>query len=239
VLLIGGAGRYVGAQEARVPDETQDPSATAENLLLDGLNAWQGVVGNPVVCRRLGWRARRLQRLADNDMRMHWTVEDGVLHFDGQGNNLRTRSNYGDFELSLDWKIEQGGRSGVYLRGMPQVQIWDSPKFADRDGWVAVSDESENTVMIGSGGLHNNRRHPSKPLVNADRPVGEWNSLVIRMNGNRVTVWLNGQKVVDDTVMENFWNPQNQLPQEGPIELQADGTPVWFRNIFIRPLEQE
>ena len=60
-------------------------------------------------------------------MRAHWKVEDGALVFDGKGRSLCTAKDYGDFEMWVDWKILPKGDSGVYLRGSPQVQIWDNP----------------------------------------------------------------------------------------------------------------
>jgi hypothetical protein len=150
-------------------------------------------------------------------------VVDGILHFDGdpEGASLVSANQFSDFELICDWKIGPGpppGDSGVYLRGVPQVQIWDHPS--------------------GSGGLYNNQRHPSQPLVVADRPVGEWNRFFIRMLASpRESVWLNGRLVVDDVPLENYWNRRARLPKRGEIELQAHGTPLWFRNIFVRELD--
>src|SRR2546426_9404342 len=137
----------------------------------------------------------RAQEPADQKIREHWRVQDGVLVYDGHGDSLCTWNDYADFELFVDWKIEKGGDSGIYLRGSPQVQIWDEP--------------------VGSGGLYNNQKHPSKPLSKADRPPGEWNTFQIRMAGDRVTVHLNGVKVVDDTVMENFWERDKPIYPTG------------------------
>ncbi|MBX6315879.1 MAG: DUF1080 domain-containing protein [Isosphaeraceae bacterium] len=120
-----------------------------------------------------------------DDGQGHWAVKDGVLHYDGKGTNLKTDRDYGDFELYVDWKIGPGGDSGIYLRGKPQVQIWDRPD-------------------IGSGGLFNNKKHPSKPSKIADRPVGQWNTFHIIIRGDKVTVDLNGQRVVDNVTMENY-----------------------------------
>ena len=92
-------------------------------------------------------------------MRAHWKVVDGVLIFDGKGRSLCTAKDYGDFEMIVDWKIEKGGDSGIYLRGSPQVQIWDT---ANR----TVGAE------VGSGGLYNNQKNPSKPTKVADKPIG-------------------------------------------------------------------
>jgi hypothetical protein len=143
-------------------------------------------------------------------------VHDGELVFDGQGVHLITEKPYGDFELWLDWQIEAGGDSGIYLRDTPQVQIWDNPD--------------------GSGGLYNNEQHPNRPRVKADRPPGQWNRFRILMLGERVTVWLNETLVVHDVPLENYWDRGAPLPASGHIWLQAHGTPLRFRNIFIRPL---
>jgi len=119
----------------------------------------------------------------------------------------------------LDYRIEAGGDSGIYLRGTPQVQIWDP---------------GQNPV--GSGGLYNNQQHAKDPLTPADKPVGQWNTLFIRMAGKRVTVRLNDVLVVDDVVMENYWEPDRPIYPTGPIELQKHDTPLWFRNVSIREL---
>src|SRR5437868_12453873 len=92
---------------------------------------------------------KKAQAAADERMREHWKVEDGTLVFDGKGDSLATlRDDFGDFELYVDWKIPAGGDSGIYLRGSPQVQIWDP-----------ANDSAGGT---GSGGLHNNKQHPSR-----------------------------------------------------------------------------
>jgi len=142
-------------------------------------------------------------------VREHWKVVDGVLTYDGKGTSLVTQKNYRNFILTLRWKIEKGGDSGIYLRGKPQVQIWDNP--------------------IGSGGLHNDGINPSK---NVDRPLGQWNHFVIILRGNKVTVVENGIQVVDRAEMNSIGG----LPEEGPIELQHHHSPLWFKDIYIREL---
>lgn len=153
---------------------------------------------------------------ADENMRAHWRVEDGALVFDGKGRSLCTAKDYGNFELYVDWKILPKGDSGIYLRGTPQVQIWD--------------------VKIGSGGLYNNKKNPRNPLKFADKPIGQWNSFRIKMVGEKVSVWLNGQQVVDNVVMENYWEPGKPIYPTGQIELQNHGNTLWFKNIYIREL---
>ncbi|MCX8037619.1 MAG: DUF1080 domain-containing protein [Candidatus Sumerlaeia bacterium] len=185
------------------------------------LSGWKGLVANPPKRAQMSPdELAKAQAKADEEMRAHWTVEDGVLVFDGKGKALCTAKDYADFELLVDWKILKGGDSGIYLRGTPQVQIWDRPD-------------------IGSGGLYNNKIHPSKPLKVADKPVGEWNTFRIKMIGDRVTVHLNGELVVDNVVMENYWERDKPIYPSGQIELQNHGNKLFFRNIFIREIKQE
>ncbi len=127
--------------------------------------------------------------------------------------------------MLVDWKIEKGGDSGIYLRGTPQVQIWDPDcKPAKESG------------TLGSGGLYNNQKNPSKPTVKADKPIGQWNTFLIKMVGDKVTVKLNGQLVVDNVVLENFWERDKPLYPTGQIELQNHTNPLSFKNIYIKEL---
>jgi hypothetical protein len=182
----------------------------------EDLRNWQGLIELPQRTKLAGEALRAEQARADELMRAHWAVRDGILIYDGKGRSLQTARDYGNFELYVDWRIEKAGDSGIYLRGNPQVQIWDNPE--------------------GSGGLYNNQMHPSKPLLVADRPVGEWNTFFIRMVGDRVSVRLNGKLVVDDVPLENYWERGKPLPTSGPIELQHHGSHLEFRNIFLREL---
>jgi len=168
----------------------------------------------------------KLQQEADEDMRAHWKAVDGVLTFDGKGRSLCTIKDYGDFEMLVDWKILKGGDSGIYLRGSPQVQIWD---IANK----GVGAE------VGSGGLYNNQKNPSKPSKVADKPVGEWNTFRIIMIGPRVTVMLNDELVVDNVIMENYWERDKPIYPIGQIELQNHGNFLYFRNIYIREIPRE
>ena len=84
--------------------------------------------------------------------------------------------------------------------------------------------------------LYNNQKNVSKPLVVADNLVGEWNTFHIIMKGDKVTVYLNGILVTDNTPLENFWNRKLPLFAKEQIELQAHGTFVSYRNIYLREL---
>ncbi|MBN1126540.1 MAG: DUF1080 domain-containing protein [Sedimentisphaerales bacterium] len=190
------------------------------------LTGWKGLLKSPYdnPIRRAGLsdqERKQLQAQADELMRKHWIVKDGVLCFDGKGFSLVTvREDYADFELLVDWKlVTPKGDSGLYLRGSPQVQIWD-PEYR----------------KIGSGGLYNNQKNPSNPLKIADKAIGEWNTFRIKMIGERVTVHLNSELVVDNVVMENYWDRNRPIFPTGQIELQCHGDPICFRNIFIREI---
>jgi len=181
------------------------------------LTGWKGLVGNPRSRAKMSpEQLARARERADENMRKHWSVVDGVLTFDGKGRSLCTAKDYGDFELLIDWKCPKGGDSGIYLRGTPQVGIWAKGR--------------------PSGQLQNNRGPGRKALVNADNPPGEWNTFYIRMVGPRVTVWTNGKCTVNDCVMENYWERGKPIYDTGQIELQAHGSKLWFRNIHIREI---
>ncbi len=166
------------------------------------------------------------------DIRRHWSVKDGVFVNDGHGLYATTDKDYEDFELLLEYKTVAKADSGIYLRGVPQVQIWDYTKEGGK--WGIGADK-------GSGGLWNNRKGmPGKdPLVLADKPFGQWNAFRIIMIGSRVTVFLNGKLVVDHARMDNYYDRGKPIFRKGPIQLQTHGGEICWRNIFIRTIAPE
>jgi len=189
------------------------------------LTNWKGLLAHPYnnPYERAKLTPERLaaeQAKADALMRKHWKIVEGIFQFDGLGYSLATLKEYEDFELWVDWKIcYSHGDSGIYLRGSPQVQIWDPEQW-----------------KIGSGGLYNNRKNPSKPKEIADNRIGYWNTFYIKMIGQRVTVRLNGLLIVDNVVLENYWDYRQPILSSGQIELQCHGDPMHFNNIFIREI---
>ncbi|GAB4385390.1 MAG: DUF1080 domain-containing protein [Phycisphaerales bacterium] len=175
--------------------------------------------------------AKKKQASLD-DIRTHWHVEEGELVNDGQGLYLTTDRNYADFELRLEYRTVPGADSGIYLRGIPQVQIWDTTEAGGK--WSLGADR-------GSGGLWNNSPGaPGKdPLVHADRPFGQWNDVRVVMVGERVSVWLNDQLVVDHARLENYFDRTLPVPRVGPIQLQTHGGEIRWRNIRIREIGAE
>jgi hypothetical protein len=156
----------------------------------------------------------------------HWRVEDGTLISDGKDPFLATTRDYGDFELWVDWMIGPRGDSGIYLRGTPQVQIWDPTNES------AI----EHGADRGSGALWNNKKHERFPSELADKPIGAWNRMFVRMVGPYVTVELNDKRVVDNVVMENYYKPELPVYMRGPVYLQTHGAETRFRNVFVREI---
>ncbi|GAA4454246.1 hypothetical protein GCM10023189_20460 [Nibrella saemangeumensis] len=188
------------------------------------LTGWKGLVGDPIKRAKMDKKTLTVaQAKADAAMRTGWQVKDGLLVFTGHGDNLCTDKKYGDFELYVDWQITPKGDAGIYLRGTPQVQIWDTSR-------------TDVGAQVGSGGLYNNQIHASKPLLVADNPVGTWNTFRIRMVGDQVTVYLNGKLVVNNVPLENYWDKTLPIFPEEQIELQAHGTYVAYRDIYIREI---
>ncbi|MEY3829199.1 MAG: hypothetical protein RL636_900 [Verrucomicrobiota bacterium] len=161
------------------------------------------------------------------DMLAHWKAEGDELVNDGKGKYATTEKEYGDIELTLEYNMAPLGDSGIYLRNVPQVQIWDP----------ANAKEKKNGADKGSGALWNNGLNNGKfPLVLADKAPGEWNTLRIVMVGARVSIWLNGKQTVDHASLENYYDRKVAVPAKGPICLQTHGAPIRWRNIFVREI---
>lgn len=165
-----------------------------------------------------------------DDAAKHWTIENGELVNDGHGAFLTTDRDFGDIELLIDYKTVPKADSGIYLRGSPQVQIWDT----------TLASNAKLGGDKGSGGLWNNSKGaPGKdPLVLADKPLGEWNTFRIIQVGERTTVYLNDKFVVNHARMENYWEKDRKKPlfRTGPILLQTHGGEIRWRNIFVREI---
>ena len=234
-VLLAAAGLVAVApadEEKAGPKDNMPPEGFTALLNGKDLANWKGLIEinkRPKACEDL----LKMQIEADEMILPHWRAENGILYHDGKGNNLQTVKDYGNFELYVDWKIPPKGDSGIYLRGNPQVQIWESDtidpqKFADDFG-------------KGSGGLWNNPKGSKGkiPLVKADNPTGEWNTFHIIMVGDKVTVFLNDKKVVDEAPLANYWDKGQPLPAKGPIELQHHGDKLWFKDIYVKELPDE
>lgn len=160
-----------------------------------------------------GWRNAREPR-AENK----WLIEDGAMTNVEHGHDIATVKSFKDFGLRLEYKTVPGGNSGVYLRGRIEVQVLDSfgkqkPGKGD-DG--AIYDQFA-------------------PLVNASKPVGEWNQLEACIVGDTLTVKLNGQVIHDKRKISEVTGGAlpGKVTDAGPLLLQGDHGKVWYRNIEI------
>ena len=199
--------------------------------LFNGRNlaGWYG--DNPHQTRKADNRMTAIEA-SQVEFHRHWRVENGELVNDGHGPYATTDRDYGDIELLLEYKTVAKADSGIYLRGSPQVQIWDTTKEGGK--WDRDADK-------GSGGLFNNPKGaPGQiPRVHADKAFGEWNAFRIRQLGSRTWVWLNGKLVVDGAVMHGYYDKEKPLPASGPIHLQTHGGEIRWRNLFIREIGAE
>lgn len=176
-----------------------------------------------------------------------WQVEDGTLTTPGGKGDIVSKDTYSNFELEFDWKISEGGNSGVmYLvqegdqeatfHTGPEYQIIDAEGYAKKSG-----SQLDDTQITGANyGLHTPASKPAKP-------VGEWNKGKIVVNDRHVEHWLNGEKVVEYDLGTDEWKkqvsqtkfqewPDYGMAKEGHIALQDHGDQVWFKDIRIREL---
>lgn len=235
--MVAAAGGLLTGPAAAQSGGVTPPAGFTNLFNGKDLQGWRGRPGgggvfSPYVEARFTPEERATKQAEWNaDRDMHWRADPakGELVSDGKGVHLATEKPYGDFEFRVDWMLTQScGDSGVYLRDYPQVQIWDP----------ACAREQRNGADKGSGGLwNNNASNPGKfPLLKADRPIGEWNSLAIKMVGTRVWVVLNGKEVVIGQVLDNFFDRAQPVLPTGSIELQTHGSEVRFRNVFVRQI---
>jgi hypothetical protein len=160
-----------------------------------------------------------------------WSAEDGMLinrPVQSEGSprvsygNLRTIQEFEDFRLTLEVRVPERGNSGVYLRGIYEVQVFDS--F-----------DSESSAL-NMGAIYSR----IEPLVRAEKPAGEWQTLDITLVQRHVSVILNDVLIIDNQPVEGItggalWSDESR---PGPIYLQGDHTGVDYRNLVLRPVVQ-
>lgn len=167
-----------------------------------------------------GWRL--LKEGVDNG----WSVVDGVLQNrvvkakDKHFGNLRTDAEFEDFNLKTEVRTQEGSNSGIYLRGIYEVQIMES-----------FGKPLDSHHM---GALYSR----ITPSVNAEKPVGEWQTLDITLVDRHLTVILNGKTIIDNQPVLGCTGGAMTSDEfkPGPIYLQGDHTNVDYRNMVLRPV---
>lgn len=185
-----------------------------------------------------GWRGYQRDALPDG-----WQAIDGTLARVGSGGDIITVEQFENFELRFDWKVEEGGNSGVFFGVNEGGDVaWHSgPEFqllhnaGHRDGANPLTSAGSNYAV-----------HP--PVADVTRPVGEWNESGLFVSRGRVEHWMNGMHLLSYDLGDDDWRTRvdgskfAELPlygrsARGHIAIQDHGDPVWFRNIMIRELE--
>ena len=186
-----------------------------------------------------GWRNYRQPGLSPQ-----WKAVDGTLHFEpkGGGDIIYGQAVFGDFDLTMEWKVESAGNSGIFYRATEiEPQIWRTgfeyqilDNIGHRDG---------GHELTCAGSLY--ALYPA--AKDLPRPVGEWNLARIVARGASIEHWLNGVRVAEiDLASEDYrarvaGSKFGEMPlygqfSAGYIGLQDHGDPVWYRNLKIRPL---
>lgn len=235
LFLLGGGC----TSEAEEPSTAHDPADTsaALNALTQSEQSegWQLLFNGQDLSE---WRGFK-----QPDVPQGWTAEDDVIHFAGEGQgDLMTRQQYRDFEFKADWKISEGGNSGIFYRvseeddavsgSGPEYQLIDAENYEG---------ELEDVQKSGA----NYALHP--PARDAAKPASQWNETRILVRDNHVEHWLNGEKVVEYELGSQDWQqrvdsskfsdaPGYAQSERGHIVLQNHGDEVWFRNVKVRPL---
>lgn len=212
-----------GAVEAEAPAAAQS---------LDG---WRPLFDGRTLA---GWRGYQ-----DTAVPAGWRVEDGTLHRFGPGGDIVTAESFADFELSLEWKVAEGGNSGIFYRAAPgekqiyfsapEMQVLDDARHRDGGDPLTSAGAAYGLYPAPRGVVH---------------PAGEWNQARIKIEDGHVEHWLNGQKLLEYTLGSEDWKarvarskfadwPRYGAAPSGHIGLQDHGDPVWYREIRIRVLD--
>jgi type 1 glutamine amidotransferase len=227
--LLGGIGWAAGAGASLTNDRAQntltaEEAAAGWELLFDGesLTAWRGYNRED---RPEGWR-----------------VVDGVLTRADRGGDLITIEQFDDFELTFDWKVEQGGNSGVMFR----VAETDGPPWHTGPEFQVLHNAGhpDGAVAITSAGS-NYAVHA--PVRDVTRAIGAWNTARLVVNGTHVAHWMNGVKLLEYEIGSPGWERRVEASKfaviagygreaGGHIAIQDHGDPVAFRNIKVRRL---
>jgi hypothetical protein len=238
-MLLAVIALLVVTNSCKAQSQTPPPPASASashNTLTDAERSagWRLLFDGTTTT---GWRNYGKPTIADG-----WKVQDGSLTRTGAGGDIITTAEFKNFELSIDWKIEPGGNSGVFYRASedtdaiywnaPEMQVLDDAKHPDGKSPLTSAGAAYDLYPAPPGHVH---------------PGGEWNTARLIVNGNHVEQWLNGFKMVEFELGSRDWDSKVAASKfkphlrfgkntQGHIGLQDHGNVVAFRNIKIRVL---
>ena len=187
-----------------------------------------------------GWRGYKSQSVPAG-----WSAKDGTLTKSKGIGDLLTTEQFGDFDLSFDWKLSRGGNAGVFYRGTEEYDhiYWSAPEYQLLDDAHHADGRSRLTSAGADYALY-------PPPAGVVKPADEWNSSRILVQGNHVEHWLNGQKVVEYELNSPDWEakvkaskfkdyPNYGRAARGYIGIQGDHDgALTLRNIRIRELSR-
>lgn len=162
--------------------------------------------------------------------KMTWKVEDGILATSFKepehGCNIQSEKTFTDFEFYCEFKVPKNGNSGVFLRGLFEVQVRG-------DYGMKLEDPA---IDWGTGAFYGQKR----PLKNASRPADEWQSMYVKVVGDKASVFVNGEQVQKDFVLDKPTHRYAEMKEvkekgPGPIILQGDHKPIAYRHVMIKP----
>jgi len=226
----------VNACSAQSQPPQPPPSSTNQNSLSDAERAagWRLLFDGKTTA---GWRNYGKKTISDG-----WVAQDGALSRVGAGGDIITNDEFKNFELSIDWKIEPGGNSGIFYRAAEdsdeiywnavEMQVLDDAKHPDGQSPLTSAGAAYDLYPAPPGHVH---------------PGGEWNTARLVVNGNHVEHWLNGFKLLEYELGSRDWDskvvgskfkphPRFGKSASGHIGLQDHGNIVAYRNIKIRVL---
>lgn len=151
---------------------------------------------------------------------MGWSIVDGTMTNVPHANNLISKQKFQDYKIHAEYKLETNSNSGIYMRGRYELQVLDD--------YGKTQDEHSHMSVYA---WH-------KPLVNASKPVGEWQTMEATVVGNRVTVILNGKTVQDNATFEAVTGGALDAneSESGPIMIQGDHEKVTYRKVTVTPV---
>jgi hypothetical protein len=239
-----------GCESNQQSNATQDTTAQETNSMASDLQKVNTLSGQE---KEEGWQLLFDGKNLDSwrgfkkeSVPAGWTVEGDAIYFTGESNgDIITKNQYENFELALEWKISEGGNSGIFFNVVedekygavyhtgPEMQVLDDERHPD-------AKENPNKRIAGS----NYDLYEPSARANA---AGEWNAVKLIVNNKTVQHWMNGEKAIEYKIGSDKWKedvkkskfvsmPDYGLASKGHLALQDHGDKVWFRNIKIRPL---
>jgi hypothetical protein len=245
MLLIACVLVGATARSHALPSPGQDCAAVNVLTPAERAAGWQVLFDGKGLT---GWHGYNKQATAA------WTVEDCALKTTGtEGNygsdkraDLVTDGEFTNFELTLDWKATKGGNSGV-IYGVVEDPKYDAPWKTGPEYQLVDDVGFPHKLSASQKAGANYGMHPPDDSQKTLKPVGEWNTTRILVNGAHVEHWLNGKKILEFERWTPEWStlrdsgkwkeaPDYGRAKTGRIALQDHGSVFWFRNIRIRPL---